>query len=74
MYFHLVYSTEFLAVASAGKVTRKLFRQLTELMVAKDQEFVRNSKSPAFAFLSYPFHICMSLPLGKQLTRVLWAT
>ena len=53
---------------------RKLFRQVTELMVTKDHEFVGNSTSPPFAFLSYPFHMGISLPLGKRLTRVFWAT
>ena len=74
MYFHLVYSREFFAVASRTKSTRKLFRQVTEFMVTKDHDFVGNSTSPPFAFLSYPFHMGISLPLGKGLTRVFWDT
>ena len=73
-YFLLVYSPEFFAVASGRKLTRKLFRQVTELMATKDHEFVGNSTSPPFAFLSYPFHMNISLPLGKRLTRVFWDT
>ena len=66
MYFHLVCSPEFFAVASGMKSTRKLFRQVTELMVLRDHEFVVNPTSPPFAFLSCPFHMGISLPLGKQ--------
>ena len=42
MYFHLVYSPEFFAVASSRKSARKLFRQSLELMVLKYHEFRRN--------------------------------
>ena len=67
MYFHLVYSADFFAVASGRKSTRKLFRQATELMVLMHHEFVVNPTSPPFAFLSRPFHMGISLPLGKRL-------
>ena len=74
MYFHLVYYVQLTRifqrrVASGRKSTRKLFRQVTELMVTEDHEFVGNSTSPPFAFLSNPFHMGLSLPLGKRLTR-----
>ena len=49
MYFHLVYSPEFFAVAFGRKSTRKLFLQATELMVTMDHEFLGNSTSPPFA-------------------------
>ena len=64
MHFHLVYSP------SGGKLTRKLFGQATELRVLTDQEFVGNATCPLFVFLSCPFHIGISLPLGKRLTAV----
>ena len=73
-YFHLVYSPEFWAVAFGRKLTRKLFRQVPELMFTIDHEFVGNSTSPPFASLSYPFHMGISFPLGKRLTRVFWGT
>ena len=74
MYFHLVYSPEFFAVASGRTLTRKLFPQATELMVTPDHEFVGNSTSPPFPLLSYPFQMGISLPLGERLTLVLWDT
>ena len=40
MYFYLVYSPEFFAVASGRKSTRKLFPQATEFMDLIDHEFV----------------------------------
>ena len=69
-YLHLVYSPESFAVASQRKSTRKLFRQVTELMVTIDHEFVGKNTSPPFASLSYPFHMGMSFLLGILLTRV----
>ena len=51
VYLHLVYSPDPFAVASRRKLTRKLFRQATELMVLIDHEVVWNSTSPPFAFL-----------------------
>ena len=38
MYFHLLCSPEFFAVASARKSARKVFRRSLELMVLKDHE------------------------------------
>ena len=73
-YFHLVYSAELFAVASERKLTHTLFRQVTELMVTIDREFVGNSTSPPFAFLSYHFDMGISFSLGKGLQRVLWST
>ena len=70
MYFHLVYSPDFYAVASGRKLMRKLFRQATELMVTIDIQFVGNSTSPPFAFPSCPFHTGILLPLGKRVTGV----
>ena len=74
MYFHLVYSPDVFAVAPERKLTRRLFRQATELMVNMDHEFINNSTSPPFAFLSYHFHVGISPPMGKRLTRVFWDT
>ena len=74
MYFHLECSSEFFAVASGRKSTRKLFRQATELMAVIDHEFVGTSTSPPFAFLSCPFHIGISRPLGKRLIGMFWDT
>ena len=74
MYFHLVCSPEFFAVAFGRKSTRKLFRQATELMVLIDHEFVVNPTSLPFVFLPCPFHMGISLPLGKRLLGVFWDT
>ena len=74
MYFHLVHSPEFFAVASGRKSTRKLFRQATELMDLIDHEFIRNPTSPPFAFHPCPFHMGLSLPLGKRLLGLYWGT
>ena len=70
MPFNLVYSPECFAVASGRKSGRKLFSRATEMMGTTDQEFVGDSTSPCFAFLSYPFHMGISLLLGKRLPRV----
>ena len=74
MYFNLGCSPEFFAVASGRKSTCKLFREATELMVLMDHEFVVNPTSPPFASLSCPFHMGISLPLGKSLSRAFWDT
>ena len=66
MYFHLVCSAEFSAVASLRKSTRKVFRRLRELMVLKDHEFGRNSTSPPYVFHPCPFHVGISLCIGKR--------
>ena len=58
MYFHRVYSPEFLANASGGRSTRKLFCQATELMVTKDHEFLRTLHLP---------------PLPSFRTPLMWA-
>ena len=55
MYFHLVCSPEFFAVASSRKSTRKAFRRSCELMVLKDHEFGRNLTSPPIPFIHAPF-------------------
>ena len=74
MYFHLVCSPELFAGASGRKLTRKLFCQATEHMVLIDHEFVGNSASPTFAFLSGPSHMDISLPLGKRFIGEFWDT
>ena len=56
------------------KLTRKLFHQATELMAVIDLEFVENSTSPPFAFLSCPIHTGISLPLAKRLIGVFFGT
>ena len=65
MYFHLLCSPEFFAVASARKSARKLFRLSLEFMVLKDHEFGRYFTSPPNAFHPYPFHVGISLCIGK---------
>ena len=57
MYFHLVYSPEFVAVASGRKSTRKLFRQATVLMDLMEDGFVENPTSAPFAFHQCTFHM-----------------
>ena len=47
---------------------------MTEVMVAIDDEFVEISTSHSFAFLSYPFHIGISLTVGRWLTKMFWST
>ena len=66
MYFHLVCSPEFFAVASSRKSARKLFRRSLELMVLKDHEFGRNPTFPPYAFHPCPFHVGISLCIGKR--------
>ena len=56
MYFHLVCSPEFFAVAFSRKSARKAFRRSCELMLLKDQEFARNPTSPPYVFHPCPFH------------------
>ena len=69
MYVHVVCSPEWFAVASGKKTTRNAFHQATELMVLIDHEFVGNSTSPPFAFLSCPFHMGISLAFGEAAYR-----
>ena len=66
MYFHLVCSPEYFAVASERKSARKLFRRSLELMVLKDHEFGRSPTFPPYAFHSCPFHVDISLCMGKR--------
>ena len=65
MYFHLVCSPEFFAVASARKSARKVFRRLLELMVRKDHAFGRYSTSPPYASYPCPLHVGISLCIEK---------
>ena len=55
MYFHLVCSPEFFAVASSRKSARKLFRRSLELMVLKHHEFGRNPTFPPMPSIHAPF-------------------
>ena len=66
MYFCLVCSPEFFAVASARKSARKVFCRSLELMVLKDHEFGRYSTSPPYPFHPCPFHVGISLCVGKR--------
>ena len=61
LYFHLVCSPEFFAVASERKSARKLFRQSLELMVLKDMSSDRTLHSPPMPFIDAPFHMGISL-------------
>ena len=66
MYFHRVCSPEFLAVGSSRKSASNLFRRSLELMVLKDHEFRRNPTFPPYAFHPCPFHVGISLCIGKR--------
>ena len=66
MYFHLVCSPEFFAVASSRKSTRMLFRQSLELMVIKDHEFGQNPIFPPHASEPWPLHAGISFCIGKR--------
>ena len=66
MYFHLVSSPEFFAVASERKSARKLFCQSLELMVLKYHEFGWNPTFPPYAFHPCPFHVGILLCIGKR--------
>ena len=66
MYFYLVRSPEYFAVASSRKSARKLFRRSLELMVLKDHEFGRNPIFPPHAFHPWPLHVSISLCMGKR--------
>ena len=66
MYFHLVCSPEFFAVAFARKSARKVFRRSLELMVLKEHEFGRYSTSPPNALHPCPFHVGISRCIGKR--------
>ena len=70
MYFHLVCSPEFFAVAFSRKSTRKAFRRSCELMLLKDHEFARNSTSPPYVLHPCPFHAGISSCLGKRAMAV----
>ena len=73
MYFHLVCSAEFFSNAPGVKSTQEVFRQVTELMVAIDHEFLGNPTSLPFPFLSFPCQMGIWLSLQKRLTRINWA-
>ena len=66
MYFHLVSSSEFFAVASSRKSARKLFRRSLQLMVLKHHEFGRNPTFPPYAFHPCPFHMAILLCMQKR--------
>ena len=70
MYFHLVCSPEFFAVASSKKSTRKLFRRSLELMVLKDHEFGRKPTFPPYALRPCPFRVGILLCIGKRAMAV----
>ena len=73
MYFHLVCSPEFFAVASSSKSARKLVRKSLELMVLKYHEFRRIPTSPPYAFHPCPFHAGISFCIGKRAMAMFWA-
>ena len=74
MYYHLVCSPEFFSLAYGRKSTRKIFASSNELMVLIHHEFAGSSISPLFAFFSCPFHMGISIPLGKRLIGVFLGT
>ena len=73
MYFHLVCSPEFFAVAFSRKSARKAFRRSCELMLLKDEEFARNPTSPPYVFHPCPFHAGISSCNGGVLGS-LWVS
>ena len=73
MYFHLVCSPEFFAVAFSGKSARKTFRRSCELMLLKDHEFERNATSSPYVFHPCPFHAGISSCIGKRAMTVFQA-
>ena len=73
MYFHLVCSPEFFAVAFSRKSARKAFRRSCELMLLKDHEFGRNPTSPPYVFNPCPFHAGISCCIGKRAMAVFQA-
>ena len=70
MYFHLVCSPEFFAVAFSRKSARKAFRRSWELMLLKDHEFGRNPTSPPYVFRPCLFHVGICLCIGKRAMAV----
>ena len=70
MYFHLVYSPEFFAVAFSRKSARKAFRRSCELMLLKDHELGLNPTSPPYVFLPCPLHAGISSCIGKRAMAV----
>ena len=70
MYFHLLCSPEFFAVAFSRKSTRQAFRRSCELMLLKDHEFGQNPTSPLYAFYPSPFHLGILLCIGKRAMAV----
>ena len=66
MYFHLGCSPEFFAVASSRKSAPKLFRRSLQLMVLKDHEFGRNPTFRPYAYHPCPFHVGISLCIGRR--------
>ena len=70
MYFHLVCSPEFFAVSFSRNSARKAFRPLCELILLKDHEFGRNPTSPPYVFHPRPFHVGISLCIGKRAMAV----
>ena len=68
MYFHLVCSPEFFAIAFWRKSARKAFRRSCELMLLKDHEFGRNPTSPPLCLSSMPLsrgHITLYREAGN---------
>ena len=66
MYFHLVCSPEFFAVASARKSAHKVLRRSLELMVLRDIEFGRHPTSPPYASHPCPLHVGISPCIGRR--------
>ena len=70
MYLRLVCSPELFAVAFSRKSTRKACRRSCELMLLKDHEFGRNTTSPPYVFHPCPFHVGISLCIGRRAMAV----
>ena len=66
MYFRLVCSSGFFAVASSRKWACNFSRRSLQLMVLKDHEFGRNPTFPPYAFHPCPLHVGISFCIGKR--------
>ena len=65
LYFHLVCSPEFFAVASERKSARKFFRRSLELMVLKNHEFGQKPYIPPLCLSSMPLS-CGHITLYRE--------
>ena len=70
MYFHLVCSPEFFAVASSRKSARKLSVDRWNSWFSRTMSWDRNPTFPPYAFHPWPFHAGISFCIGKRAMAV----